>query len=69
MEDDSSDVVFAWPPCSWDISLSRNKGGFFCIVGSQYDRELSVIDPSSFLVDFWLGCCEPGVPHDCFLFS
>src|SRR5713226_7675249 len=69
MEDDSSNVVFAWPSYSWDVSLSRNKGSFFCIVGLQYDRELSVIDPSLFPVDFWLGCYEPGVPYDCLLFS
>ena len=69
MENDSSDVIFAGSSRSWNISLSGNKGGPFCITGSQYDRELSVVDPPTLPIDLWLGSRKPGIPHDCLLFS
>jgi hypothetical protein len=53
---------------SRDVNGSRDEAGFSGIGGSEYNRELGVIDPSSFPINFWLHGGEPWVSEYGFVF-
>src|SRR6266852_1481532 len=55
-------VVSVWVRFSWDVLIPRDKDSSFCIVCSQNDRELRVVNPSLFPIDLGLHHHEPGIP-------
>src|SRR5258708_10882601 len=67
MEDDPSNIIFAWSSHPWDILLSRDKVCPFCIVGPEYYGKLGMVDPPMFPVNLWLCGCKPWISHNCFL--
>ena len=69
MEDDPSEEVVVRPPFSGNISLLGYEDGSFCVIGTQYDWELGMINLASFPIDLWLCHGKPWVTEDCFLFS
>src|SRR5258708_39074704 len=62
VKDDSPEEIVARSFLSRDILLSGHEDGSFCVAGTQYYRELSIIDPSSFPIYFWLRGSKPWVP-------
>ena len=67
--DSSDEVAVFWSGWSWYVFSSGGKDGFFCIWCSEDDRELCVVDPTSFPINSWLGGCKPRVSQDRLMFS
>ena len=64
-----SDEISVFYNGAWFVDCSRYKAGLLCIGGSEYNWQLSEVNPPSFPVNFRLGSHEPGVTEDGFVFS
>src|SRR5229473_1358939 len=59
-------IVSDW---SGSVDVSGEEFCLFCIWASEYDREMSMVDPSSFPIYFRLHGCEPWVAENGFVFA
>ena len=69
MDRDSAQGVPFFLGRSGNVSYPRDKGHLLHIWCSEYYGELRVVNPSFFPVNPGLGCCEPWVSEDYFVFS
>ena len=59
--DSSNEVAIFWSDRSWYVFSSGGEDGFSGVWCSEDDRELCVVDPTSFPINSWLRGRKPGV--------
>ena len=57
------------PNWSGSIDVPGEELRPFCVRASEYDGEVSVVDPASFPIYFWLHSRKPWVTEDGFVFA
>ena len=62
MDCDAADKVPVMVGGAWYVLPSWDKDGLLCVVSTEDDGQLSVIDPPLFSINLWLIGGEPWIP-------